>query len=126
MSKVASLIGGARARLGWRGESKEARKERFYRAGQWQLVWWRFRRHKLAQTAAVVLSAFYIVAAFAEFLSPHDPQYRYKQFTACPPTAVHVRDLDGNWRAPFIYQMVRTRDPDTMRPIYKADAGVTA
>ena len=126
MSRISSVIGGARTRLRWRKESAEAKEERFYRAGQWQLVWWRFRRHKLAQAAAVVLAIFYLIAAFAEFVSPHDPLYRYKQFAACPPTGIYIRDLNGRFRSPFVYQVVRTRDPETMRPIYKANAEVTA
>ncbi len=48
------------------------RDEAFYRAGQWQLVWWKFRRHKLAQIAMVVLGLFYLIVIFAEFVSPYD------------------------------------------------------
>ena len=35
----------------WKRAKKEpdkAKDEDFYRAGQWQLVWWKFKRHKLA------------------------------------------------------------------------------
>jgi peptide/nickel transport system permease protein len=45
-------------RLPWRrskpavDESQE--EEAFFRAGQWQLVWWKFKRHRLAQIAIVV------------------------------------------------------------------------
>ena len=39
--------------------------ESFYRAGQWQLVWWKFKRHKLAQIAMTVLGLFYIIVIFA-------------------------------------------------------------
>ena len=37
------------------GGDTDEKDENFYRAGQWQLVWWKFRRHKLAQIAMVVL-----------------------------------------------------------------------
>ena len=93
-------------------------EEQFFRAGQWQLVWWKFRRHKLAQMAMVVLGLFYLIALFAEFLAPHTPLRRYQDFAAAPPTAIRIRDVQGRFRMPFIYEEVRTRDPVTMRPIY--------
>ena len=60
--------------------------EDFYRAGQWQLVWWKFRRHRLAQTAMWVLAFFYFVVLFAEFIAPHAPLTRYKDLASAPPT----------------------------------------
>ena len=49
--------------LGKNGKEQEAQKdEAFFRAGQWQLVWWKFRRHKLAQLAMVVLGIFYFLS----------------------------------------------------------------
>jgi peptide/nickel transport system permease protein len=101
----------------------ETEEEQFYRAGQWQLVWWKFRRHKLAQIAMVVLGVFYFIALFAGFVAPHTPLHRYKDFAASPPTIVRIRDIEGRFRLPFIYETVRTRDPVTMRPIYKVNAG---
>jgi peptide/nickel transport system permease protein len=101
---------------------KEVKGEDFYRAGQWKLVWWKFRRHKLAQLAVVVLTIFYLIVIFAEFVAPHAPLHRYKDYTASPPTRIYVRDVDGNFHWPFIYETVRTRDPVTMRPIYKVNA----
>ena len=42
-------------------------------ASQWQLMWWRFRKHKLAMAAAVVILLFYGVVIFADFLAYSDP-----------------------------------------------------
>lgn len=99
-------------------------EEAFYRAGQWQLVWWKFRRHRLAQMAMVVLGIFYFIAVFAEFVSPADPQKRYREFTEHPPAQIHIRDTQGRWRMPFIYGAARERDPITMRPKYTEDTSV--
>lgn len=96
-------------------------EEAFYRAGQWQLVWWKFRRHKLAQISMVVLGILYFIAIFAEFLSPHDPLRRFKDYLSCPPMAIHIRDTEGRWRTPFIYRTVKGRDPVTFRPVYQVD-----
>jgi len=65
---------------------KEPEKgEEFYRAGQWQLVWWKFRRHKLANLGLVVLGIFYIFGLFAEFMAPYQPLHRFKYFVSKPP-----------------------------------------
>ena len=34
-------------------------KERIFVASQWQLMWWRFRKHKLAVLSAIVVIGFY-------------------------------------------------------------------
>jgi peptide/nickel transport system permease protein len=99
-------------------------EEAFYRAGQWQLVWWKFRRHKLAQFAMAVLGLMYFITIFAEFLSPHDPMRRYQDYLAFPPTTIYIRDDNGRWRRPFIYGMEMGRDPVTFRPVYKEDRNV--
>lgn len=93
--------------------------EEFYRAGQWQLVWWKFRRHKLANLGLVVLAIFYFFAIFAEFMAPYQPLHRFKFYVSKPPSAIHIRDAQGNFRLPFVYGIERGRDPDTMFPIYK-------
>lgn len=98
--------------------------EDFYRAGQWQLVWWKFRRHSLAQTAMWVLAFFYFVVLFAEFIAPHAPLTRYKDLASAPPTKIRFFEVvSDSYRGPFVYTLVRGRDPVTARPIYKANAG---
>ena len=112
-------------RLPWRrsrpavDESQE--EEAFFRASQWQLVWWKFKRHRLAQIAMVVLGVLYFLAIFADFVAPHPPLKRYKDLVAHPPSDIHIRGEDGNYHWPFIYATVRERDPVTFRPFYAED-----
>ncbi|MGC9522208.1 MAG: ABC transporter permease [Anaerolineae bacterium] len=110
----------------WFGRDKkkqddETTEEELYRAGQWQLVWWKFRRHRLAQVSLVVLGFLYFTAIFAGFLSPHDPLHRFTDRLAHPPTPIHIRDAQGRFRAPFIYGTTPGRDPVTFRPIHEVD-----
>jgi peptide/nickel transport system permease protein len=102
----------------------EGEEEALYRAGQWQLVWWKFRRHKLAQLGMIVLSILYFVAIFAEFVSPHDPLRRFRNYLAHPPTAIHIRDATGRFRRPFIYGTEMGRDPVTFRPVFSEDRSI--
>jgi len=48
-------------------EEKEARA---FVAPQWKLIWWKFRKHKLALISALLVGFIYFVALFAEFLAP--------------------------------------------------------
>lgn len=103
-------------------EAPETTKdESFFRAGQWTLVWWKFRRHKLAQLAMWVLGILYFIAIFAEFVSPYDPLHRMKEYTGMTPSPVRMIDAQGNLRLPFVYKPIQARDPETLRPIYKED-----
>jgi peptide/nickel transport system permease protein len=67
-------------------------------AGQWTLIWYRFRRHKLAVAAAFVIAFLYLVGAFAEFLSPMSPGHSRPQYTYAPPQTIglFVEDAEGN------------------------------
>jgi len=106
----------------WKKESKPNEKgEDFYRAGQWQLVWWKFKRHRLANIGAIVLVVFYLFAIFAEFGAPYDPLHRFKDYVTHTPSSIHIRDAQGNFQRPFVYGIIRGRDPVTFRPVYEED-----
>ena len=99
----------------------EAREESYYRASQWQLVWRKFKRHRLARLAIVVLALLYFTAAFAEFLSPHDPQHRYTTRGQAPPMAVRFYEKSTGLHGPFVYDFERKRDQVTARLMYTPD-----
>ena len=43
----------------------EIKGERVFTATQWQLVWWKFTRHKLAVASLIILGILYIGVLFA-------------------------------------------------------------
>ncbi len=93
-------------------------------ASFWQLIWWRYRRHRVAVFSTFVVIVFYLIAAFSEFVAPYDPEAKFVKYKLHPPTPVHIVDADGNWRMPFIYQTVRERDPETFRNTYHEDTAI--
>jgi peptide/nickel transport system permease protein len=95
--------------------------EQVYVAPPWKLMWWRFRKHKMALICAVVLVVFYLVAIFCEFVSPYDPDGALLQFKQVPPTAIHIRDAAGQFQFPFVYQHKRAMDPQTLQISYTED-----
>ena len=92
-----------------------------YVASQWQLIWWKFRKHRLAMLAVTVLGLLYLVAVLCEFLSPYGPLTRFPEFLDAPPQRIRVFEAGAGLRAPFVYGIVKSRDPDTFRRIYPID-----
>jgi peptide/nickel transport system permease protein len=101
---------------------KKARAtEDIYVAPQWKLMYWKFRRHRMAVVSVFVLAAFYLVATFCEFVAPYNPETFSTRYTLAPPTRVHLFDTNGTFRGPFVYGTTRTRDPETLRPTFVED-----
>jgi peptide/nickel transport system permease protein len=114
MAEAASKETTKRFRLG----RTEAGAESVYVASQWQLMWWKFRKHKPAIGGGIVILLLYGVAIFCEVLATHDPTEFNRRYTFAPPQAIRFVD-QGRFRLrPFVYGMSGTRDPETTRMIY--------
>lgn len=104
--------------------ARAARRKRMRRpdlASQWQLMWWKFRRHKLALFGLVVLGLFVLMTMFAEFIGPYPPGQRDTRYVAGPPMMPQIVDTAGNWHLPFVYGVKGVRDLKTLRMTYVAD-----
>lgn len=102
-------------------EKLDSKTERFYYAKQWQLIWWRFRRHRLAMLSLVLLIILYLIAIMPGFAAPYLPTTRFEGRQQSPPTKVHIFDENGNLRFPFIYALSRELDQKTFKYIYTED-----
>ncbi|MEZ4860526.1 MAG: ABC transporter permease [Caldilineaceae bacterium] len=98
-------------------ESKVA--DRIMVATQWQLMWWRFRKHRLAMIAAVVILLFYAVVLFAEFFAYADTKFSNEELSLLPPQPIHW--FDGDHFRPYVHPVVGKRDPKTFKKVYKPD-----
>ncbi|NLD71289.1 MAG: ABC transporter permease [Chloroflexi bacterium] len=97
-------------------------EERIYVASQWQLMWWRFRRHKAAMVSTVIIFLLIFVAVFSEFLAPYDPLAYSVAYTYAPPQRLRFSDPEtGFTLRPFVYGLDSSRDPRTLRPVYTLD-----
>lgn len=94
---------------------------KIYYADQWQLMWWKFRKHRLAMVAAVVVIMMYLSAIFAPFLAPYDPNERHRGFLYVPPQTIRFRDDNGFSFRPFVYRLVLEIDLETMQRSYVED-----
>ncbi len=95
-------------------------QERFYTASQWRLMWWRFKRHKLALAALWFLAFCYFIVVFAEMVAPYDPHHRDPQHIYAPPQAIHLFH-DGRFVGPFVYGFRMELDMTTLRRVYAPD-----
>jgi peptide/nickel transport system permease protein len=87
--------------------------ERFYYASPTQMMWWRFRRHKVALWCLIGLVLFYLVAIFSEFVAPYDPLGRFPEAIRCRPSKVRIYEEGRGFQWPFVYRMEATLDEET-------------
>ena len=57
-------------------------------APNWKLVWWRFRKNKLAVISAVVLILFYIIVLFPGFFATQEPEQTAAKLSFIPPQGI--------------------------------------
>lgn len=88
-------------------------------ASQWRLMWWKFRRHKLAMASLAVVAAIYLVATFVEVVAPFGTETYNRRYVGAPPQALHL--FDG-WRfAPHVLGYTYERDPKTFKRTFAVD-----
>ena len=96
--------------------------ERLYVASQWQLMWWRFRKHRLAMAAGAVVALFYLVAVGADFLATTDPNFSDARRSLMPPQRVYW--FDGGRFRPHVYAVTGKRDLRTFKRVYTTDPSI--
>ena len=94
--------------------------EKLYMASQWQLMWLKFKDHKLAHFSLYVVLLFYFVAIFCEFLAPGDPNRMNVERRYTPPQGLHLFH-HGRLRWPFAYAVKQHKDPETRLVTYTED-----
>ena len=95
-------------------------QSRVYQASQTRLMWWKFKKHRLALYSLYFLGLFYAIITIVEFLAPYNLHTRNVDFIHSPPQGVHLFH-DGNFVGPFVYGRTMTLDMDTLRRIYTDD-----
>src|SRR5262249_16478936 len=88
----------------------------------WQLIWWRFRKHRVAVFCSGVLMLFYLIAIFAEFVAPYDPNEIRGAYKLVPPTDITFWDPDGDFTFwPGVNPLVPSRGLNPVRLSYVPD-----
>jgi peptide/nickel transport system permease protein len=95
-------------------------QERIYLASQWKLMWWKFRRHKVAVISALFLAVIHFAILISEFIAPYHLETRNSQAVYFPPQDVHLFH-EGELRAPFVYGTKRELDMEKLQWKYEED-----
>ncbi|MCE5277580.1 MAG: ABC transporter permease [Planctomycetaceae bacterium] len=86
-----------------------------------QLMWRRFKRHKLAMAGAVMLVVLYGLALLADFAAPYAPTQRVPGYISAPPQRLHVWGPDGFHVRPFVYGLDLKVDAAGFQRIYSSN-----
>ena len=101
-------------------EALTPEQERYYLAGQWKLMWWKLRRHRIAVFCGGLLLFMYACAMVAELLVPYHVATRHTGFIHAPPQAVRLFH-DGRFVGPFVYALNYRLDRETLQRTYTVD-----
>ncbi len=94
-------------------------EERLSVATQRQLIWWRFRQHRIAVVALVIVVLYYLAALFAGFVAYSDPTEGRSVRAVVPPQPIFLFTKGEFW--PHICAVVGERDSYTLQKTYKRD-----
>ena len=87
-------------------------EDAYFIASQWQLIWRKFRRHRLAWIGGSVLAILLVMAVFSEFWSPYDIYDRHTDLVNLPPQRIRILD-QGSFHRPFVYGVTSERSTTT-------------
>jgi peptide/nickel transport system permease protein len=94
-----------------------------YTASQWRLMWWRFRKHKLAMASAIFILLVYLLMVFAEFFAPSHSSDFNAAYQHAPPQRIHFFEEtpDGSRFNPHVKGLSFETDEDTWRRTFSPD-----
>ena len=109
-------------RIGLKRRKTSVYDEDYYLVSQWQLMWRKFRRHRLAMPSLAVILFLYSLVIFPEFFAINDHYKRHVSYAKAPPHTLHFVDENGNFHpVPFIYELKQELDMSTLERHYTED-----
>ena len=99
-------------------------EERYFIASQRQLVWRKFKRHRLAVISTSVLILAYLIGFSYEFVAPYGALTQHEGYVHAPPVRIHVVDAEGRLRAPFVYGLQGELNMNTFQRVFVEDTSV--
>lgn len=99
-------------------ETLTPEQEAVFLASQRKLMWWKFKRHKLAVASGIFLALLYLMTIFAEFLAPYSLESRNAKYIYAPPQSINLFH-EGEYIGPFVYDYKQELDLNTLQRVYK-------
>ena len=88
------------------------KKEAYFTASQYELVWARFKKNRSALVAGSILLFFVLIGVFAEFVAPYEPTKAGfdRSYLNGPPQLPQFWDENGFSIRPFVHTYKQQRD----------------
>ncbi|MEM7132722.1 MAG: ABC transporter permease [Chloroflexota bacterium] len=101
-------------------------EKKAYVATQWQLTWWKFRKHKLAMVGGIVTILIYLIALFADFLAPFATDDFSATHTYAPPQPLHLFEEtpEGRQFRPYVNGYKVEIEQEALRRVFLLDEEV--
>ncbi len=99
--------------------SENVKDEAFDVAPNWKLVWWRFKKHRLALVSAFVLFGIILIALFPDFFSIQDPNKSSARESFMPPQGISFFH-DGSFQV-HVKPLKGKRNPTTLKMEWGVD-----
>ena len=116
-----SAFGAARSAV---TETETSAEERYFIASQRQLMWRKFKKHRVAVISGIILVLAYLAAFGYEFCAPYGPLTQHEGFVNAPPTRIRLIDPAGRLRAPFVYGLTGKVNMATFQREFVEDTAV--
>jgi peptide/nickel transport system permease protein len=85
-------------------------------------MWWKFIKHRMAVISAIMLTVFYLIAIFCEFLAPTLQDSRYTEYKSAAPQSIHFIDPNTGFQLrPFVYGLTEKVDTKTFKRTFSED-----
>lgn len=103
-------------------ERLTADQEKYFFASRRQLMWWKFKRHKVAVTCGFILLILYASTLISEFIAPYNLHSRDTHHIYAPPQTLHLFH-QGDFIGPFVYGYDYRLNLDNLKREYTANPG---
>jgi peptide/nickel transport system permease protein len=87
-------------------------------APNWKLVWWRFKKHRLAFYSSFIVILIVVIAALPGFFSTQDPHESATRGSFMPPQGIHIWDKGPAF---YAFAMIGKRNQTTLKMEWVVD-----
>jgi peptide/nickel transport system permease protein len=103
------------------GEGRNSKKDQLKYVSHRQLIWIKFKKHRLALISGILILFMYLLILIPEFISPYNPNQRNIVYQFSFPQKIHFIDDNKFNLRPFVYGYTREINPNTFQPNFEVD-----
>ena len=81
----------------------------------------KLKKDKIPFMAFLVLLLLYTLILFADFFAIYPSTFSSRKLAYQPPTKIYILDKDNHLKRPYVYNYIKTFDPETLSVEYKQD-----